>query len=115
MTAPARPAAAACVCLAAVLGTSRHALTDTESARVTVTGLTVDAMAEPLGIDELHPRLAWRLQSAQRGVMQTAYRVLAASRPVTQLPVSWRYLACAIDTFHGKYKVSGVVMPRMGG
>ena len=46
-----------------------------------VVGLTVDAMAEPLGIDNPKPRLAWRLESARRGVLQTDYRVLVASRP----------------------------------
>ena len=47
---------------------------------VEVVGLTVEAMPEPLGIDTAQPRLAWRLQSARRGVLQTAYRVRVASR-----------------------------------
>ncbi len=33
----------------------------------------------PLGIDERAPRLSWRLESAERGQRQTAYRVLIAS------------------------------------
>jgi alpha-L-rhamnosidase len=35
----------------------------------------------PLGIDVLHPRLSWQLQSERRGARQTAYQVLAASSP----------------------------------
>jgi alpha-L-rhamnosidase len=69
------------MCLAAALVSSPRPLPAADPARVSVVGLTVDAMEEPLGIDDAHPRLAWRLESAQRGVMQTAYRVLVASRP----------------------------------
>jgi alpha-L-rhamnosidase len=36
---------------------------------------------EPLGIDVLHPRLSWTVQSAQRGQKQTAYHMLAATDP----------------------------------
>lgn len=34
----------------------------------------------PLGIDELRPRLAWLLNDPRRGARQTAYRILAATR-----------------------------------
>ena len=33
----------------------------------------------PLGIDEAQPRLTWRVESAERGQQQVAYRVLVAS------------------------------------
>jgi alpha-L-rhamnosidase len=33
---------------------------------------------EPIGIDQASPRLSWQLQSDQRGVVQTAYRILVA-------------------------------------
>jgi alpha-L-rhamnosidase len=49
--------------------------------RVTVVQLQTDAASEPLGIDTPVPRLTWVLTSARRGVMQTAYHVLVASRP----------------------------------
>lgn len=35
----------------------------------------------PLGIDELQPRLTWRVQSAERGAKQEAYQILVASSP----------------------------------
>ena len=35
----------------------------------------------PLGIDVPQPRLGWVLESSERGVMQSAYQVLAASTP----------------------------------
>jgi alpha-L-rhamnosidase len=43
--------------------------------------LETNAAGEPLGIDTPQPRLRWVLVSERRGVMQTAYRVLVASRP----------------------------------
>ena len=44
--------------------------------------LRCEYLANPLGIDEQHPRLGWKLQvkdPKQRGVRQTAYQVLVAS------------------------------------
>ncbi len=69
-----------CVCLGAALVTVPRGVT-ADRPDVEVTGLTVDAMAEPLGLDDAQPRLAWRLRSARRGVLQATYRVLVASRP----------------------------------
>ena len=43
--------------------------------------LETNAAGEPLGIDTPQPRLRWVLVSERRGVMQSAYRVLVASRP----------------------------------
>ena len=40
--------------------------------------LTCEYMANPVGIDAAGPRLAWALESDQRGQVQTAYQVLAA-------------------------------------
>ena len=42
--------------------------------------LETDAAAEPLGIDDRAPRLTWQLSSDRRGVMQSGYRVLVATR-----------------------------------
>jgi alpha-L-rhamnosidase len=63
LLAPARPAARAA---------------STDAAAV---DLEVEGMAEPLGLDQPRPRLSWRLRSARRGTMQTAFRVRVASRP----------------------------------
>jgi alpha-L-rhamnosidase len=46
-----------------------------------VVRLETDATAEPLGIDDRAPRLTWALASDRRGVLQTGYRVLVATRP----------------------------------
>lgn len=43
-----------------------------------VTHLTCEYQPNPLGIDSVQPRLAWRLESPRRGARQTAYRVLVA-------------------------------------
>lgn len=40
-------------------------------------------LENPEGIDDIHPRLGWILESAQRGQLQTAYRVLVASSEST--------------------------------
>lgn len=44
-----------------------------------VAGLRCEYRAGPLGIDSSTPRLSWVLESAKRGVVQSAYRVLVAS------------------------------------
>ncbi len=43
------------------------------------THLLADEASGPLGIDAASPRLAWRLESEERGQRQTAFRVLVAS------------------------------------
>ena len=45
------------------------------------TGLTVEGVADALGIDTAAPRLGWQVSSPQRGVMQSAYQVRVASTP----------------------------------
>lgn len=51
----------------------------TEAAGVRVSGLTVNYLVDPYGIDDRTPTLGWRLVSAGRGIAQTAYRIRAAS------------------------------------
>lgn len=52
---------------------------------LTPTDLRCEYLKNPLGIDDLHPRLSWRMEvkgndpQSVRGVMQSAYRILAAS------------------------------------
>jgi alpha-L-rhamnosidase len=46
---------------------------------LTVQGLQVDNVANPLGIADPGPRLTWKLGSSTNGERQTAYRVLVAS------------------------------------
>jgi len=41
-------------------------------------GLRCEYRVNPLGIDELQPRLTWRVESAERGQRQTAYQILVA-------------------------------------
>lgn len=41
--------------------------------------LTVEAMSNPIGIDILEPQLSWKMASCQRGILQSAYRILVAS------------------------------------
>lgn len=42
--------------------------------------LRCEYRVNPLGLDEMQPRLTWRVESSQRGQKQTAYRILVASR-----------------------------------
>jgi len=46
------------------------------SGAVTVTGLQTDGAQTPLGIDDAHPRLSWRLDADRRAVRQSAYEVV---------------------------------------
>ena len=50
-----------------------------ESQAITVTNLSCEDRANPLGVDAAQPRLGWTLQSSQRGDTQTAYQILVAS------------------------------------
>ena len=46
-----------------------------------VGSLKCEYRMDPLGIDVIHPRLSWVIQSAQEGQKQSAYRILIASNP----------------------------------
>ncbi|MHC1769799.1 MAG: family 78 glycoside hydrolase catalytic domain [Verrucomicrobiia bacterium] len=50
-------------------------------AGVSPVGLRCEYLPNPTGIDDVQPRLSWRVESAERGQRQTAYRLLVASRP----------------------------------
>ncbi|MHB8970526.1 MAG: family 78 glycoside hydrolase catalytic domain [Pirellulaceae bacterium] len=52
-----------------------------EDAPVSVTHLRCEYRVDPLGIDQTRPRLSWQIESSLRGVQQTAYRILVASKP----------------------------------
>ncbi|WP_158827511.1 alpha-L-rhamnosidase [Mucilaginibacter lacusdianchii] len=43
--------------------------------------LRCEMLVDPQGIDAIHPRLSWQINSDERGVLQTAYHVLVASSP----------------------------------
>ncbi|MEA3365054.1 MAG: rhamnosidase, partial [Candidatus Hydrogenedentes bacterium] len=45
---------------------------------VVVNDLRCEYLVEPMGIDRLNPRLSWRLESTDRGVVQTGYQILVA-------------------------------------
>jgi alpha-L-rhamnosidase len=49
-------------------------------AGVAAVRLEADADSAPLGIDDATPRLSWALTSGRRGVMQTGYHVVVATR-----------------------------------
>lgn len=54
----------------------------TGSARATGIGdLTVEHLVEPLGIDAVRPRFAWRTEAQGRGFEQAAYQLAVASSP----------------------------------
>jgi alpha-L-rhamnosidase len=44
-----------------------------------VVALTCEYQCNPLGVDELKPRLSWQLKSNLRGEKQTAYQIIVAS------------------------------------
>jgi len=43
-----------------------------------VNSLQCQAKTNPIGIDTYNPKLSWQLEGAQRGIMQTAYRIWVA-------------------------------------
>ena len=79
---------ASVVLVAAVLfpvlrGTLRGAIASArvaESPAVSApTGLTCEAMEQPLGIGVTQSRLSWRVNDSRRGALQTAYEIRVAS------------------------------------
>jgi alpha-L-rhamnosidase len=48
---------------------------------VTLQRLRCEMLANPEGIDEIHPRLSWEITGAGRHILQTAYQVQVASSP----------------------------------
>lgn len=55
---------------------SSHAWADLD-----VSKLRCEYLVDPIGIDEVEPRLSWTLSSRERGEKQTAWQVLVASTP----------------------------------
>jgi len=47
-------------------------------ASMIISNLTCEYQINPLGIDELQPRLSWQLESQKRNVRQTAYQIIVA-------------------------------------
>ncbi len=50
-------------------------------AELEVSKLRCEYLVDPVGIDEVQPRLSWVVSSAERGQWQTAWQVLVASTP----------------------------------
>jgi hypothetical protein len=48
--------------------------------QLSVSALQCESKTTPVGIDKTMPSFSWQLQSASRGVVQTAYRILVADR-----------------------------------
>jgi alpha-L-rhamnosidase len=73
--------AAGVVAVAAAVLLSPPAAAAQSAARdvVTVVGLETNAEEVPLGIDDRRPGLEWRLESRERGVRQTRYRVVVST------------------------------------
>jgi len=56
-----------------------------------VTGLRVEYLTNPLGIDAPRPRLSWRISSAERNTVQAAYQVQVTKEVGAQhaAPLLW--------------------------
>ncbi len=51
---------------------------------VALVGLTHEYRSNPLGTDALHPRFGWKLVSARRNTMQSAYQIQVARDPIAR-------------------------------
>jgi alpha-L-rhamnosidase len=67
--------------IARILLLALFAVACREKTQVTVVSLKCENKVNPLGIDLESPRLSWNLESAKRGVSQSAYRVMVATSP----------------------------------
>lgn len=52
--------------------------TNSFSQPLALANLRCEYRQNPIGVDVSHPKLSWELQSGQRGVLQTAYRILVS-------------------------------------
>ncbi|MCX2478209.1 family 78 glycoside hydrolase catalytic domain [Pedobacter sp. MC2016-15] len=59
--------------LTALLGSAGLKASAAEAA---VTGLRTEYLVNPIGIDEVHPRLKWMLKDSRSGATQTAYQLI---------------------------------------
>src|SRR6185295_14363978 len=60
--------------------TSFHTLASTQKSNgITAVALRCEYLTAPLAIERRAPRLDWRIESAARGVRQTAYQIIVAS------------------------------------
>ena len=67
-------------CIFVLVSTCDYAM-NADVTATKVCSLTCDYSLNPLGIDNTMPLLGWQLQSGQRNIKQTAYRILVASAP----------------------------------
>jgi alpha-L-rhamnosidase len=58
-----------CVCVSATPG----------NGDIHTSHLRCDYLTEPFGLDDLHPRLSWQMDSSRQGAAQTAYQITVAS------------------------------------
>ncbi|MFB5678881.1 family 78 glycoside hydrolase catalytic domain [Paenibacillus terreus] len=57
--------------------------------KFTVSGLSVNYRKNPVGIDDLRPRLSWRISAETRGFVQNAYQVQVACDPDFGSEIVW--------------------------
>ncbi len=76
---PRRLYAAALLVLAAPMAMSQPAATLPDAPASM--NLQCDWLPTPLGLDDLHPRFSWQMQSRRTGAAQTAYRITVALNP----------------------------------
>jgi alpha-L-rhamnosidase len=53
-----------------------------EANQVKVIGLKCEYAVNPIGMDVPAPQLSWKIESANRGVFQTAYQIFVADSPL---------------------------------
>jgi alpha-L-rhamnosidase len=67
--------------LAALLPASSASAAVRATSDTHLSRLQCDHLSEPLGLDDLHPRLSWQMESLRPGAAQTAYQIQVATTP----------------------------------
>lgn len=62
-----------------IVATGDAKMTTNRRASVQISGLKTEYLDRPLGVEALRPRFSWRVESEERNVLQSAYRILVAS------------------------------------
>lgn len=48
-----------------------------------IADMQCEYLANPLGVESLHPKLSWQITATGKNVLQTAYRIIVADNPAT--------------------------------
>jgi hypothetical protein len=91
-----------CIMLGVSLLAWSLSATSVLAAAMSVAGIRCEYRDNPVAVDALPPRLSWVIESKERGVLQSAYRVLvASSADLLKKEQGFRWVKAEYDSIRG--------------